>query len=453
MAVPLVAIVGRPNVGKSAIFNWLSGRRIAIVDQTSGVTRDRITTLIEDGDRFFELVDTGGMGVEDQDNLTAEVERQIAAAIEEADLLLFVLDVRSGVTPLDEEVARRLRYVDKPVIMVANKCDVPDLDHQAGEFYRLMHGSLVTVSATQNRNRAELLKQILLRVPDTDQQGPPPEAEMKIAIVGKRNTGKSTFINTLAHAERVIVSEIPGTTRDSVDVRFEKDGRTFVAIDTAGVRRAKGITESYDFYGATRTARSVRRADVVLTFLDPTTRISQVDQKLVSYVRDQYKPCLFVVNKWDLMLPKPTGEFADYLYDNFRQMRFVPTVFITAIAGRNVQALLDLAQHLVKQAHTRVSTAEINRHIQQMVEAHPPPRWRGRVVKIMYGTQVAVAPPTLVLFCTHPAGFSQTYRRYLLNQFRQRLPFHEVPIKLYLRKRHDERTGARKRSGGSVSDG
>ena len=378
------------------------------------------------------------LGVEDCDNLTPQVEQQISAAIDEADVLVFVVDVRTGIVPLDEEVAKRLRYVNKPVVLVANKCDTENLDAQAGEFYRLGKGRLVCVSTSHNRNQDELLWQLARRLPEPDGEGPPPEAEMKIAVVGKRNVGKSTFVNTLALAERVIVSEVPGTTRDSVDVRFERDGRAFVAIDTAGVRRAKSMTESHDFYSAARSQRSVRRADVVMLFLDPTTRISQVDQKLAAYVCDQYKPCLFVVNKWDTMIPMPTGKFANYVYDCFRGMPFVPTVFITATAGKNVQALLDLSQNLFKQANTRVGTGVVNRLIRDVVAAQPPPRWRNRAVKILYGTQVAVAPPTLVLFCNHPAGFTLPYRRYLLGQFRQRLPFREVPIKLYLRKRGEK---------------
>jgi GTP-binding protein len=243
MAVPQVVIVGRPNVGKSSVFNWLAGRRLSIVDDVAGVTRDRVTYLMEIDDRFVELVDTGGIGVNDVDNLTNEIEAQIEVALELADIILFVVDARAGLVPLDKEVANRLRYVDKPIICVANKCDDASLDPQAYEFYKLGRGKLVRVSTLQNRNKQELLDMILERLPEQEDEEPAKpsddETTMKVAIVGRRNVGKSTFVNTLAQAERMIVSEIPGTTRDSVDVRFEMDGKVFVAIDTPGLRRTK----------------------------------------------------------------------------------------------------------------------------------------------------------------------------------------------------------------------
>ena len=252
MGVPQVVIVGRPNVGKSSVFNWLAGRRLSIVDEVAGVTRDRVSYLMQSGDRFFELVDTGGVGVNDVDNLTKEIDDQIELALETADVILFVVDTRSGLLPLDEEVARRLRYIDKPIICVANKTDDPALDNQAHEFYRLGRGKLVLVSATQNRHRQDLLDMIVERLPPAGEadSGPGEEPAMKLAIVGRRNVGKSTLVNTLAQAERMIVSEVPGTTRDSVDVRFEMDGKVFVAIDTPGLRRTKSVRTDVDFYSA-----------------------------------------------------------------------------------------------------------------------------------------------------------------------------------------------------------
>ena len=324
MAVPVVAIVGRPNVGKSSLFNWLARRRIAIVEPTAGVTRDRISSLIKVDERFFEVVDTGGLGVKDVDNLTVQIERQIDAAIEQAAVILFVVDARSGIVPLDEQVAARLRYVNKPILCVANKCDTPELETQAAEFYRLGRGKLVCVSAQQNRNRQRLLGLIAERLPSPEEEdesvdGP---VALKLAIVGRRNTGKSTFINNLAHAERMIVSEVPGTTRDSVDVRFERDGKTLVAIDTAGVRRKGSISSDIEFYSMARAERSIRRADVVMIFLDPRVRISKVDKQLSDYVLEQHKPAIFVVNKWDLMVPTPTGKMGNYIRATFPSLDF-----------------------------------------------------------------------------------------------------------------------------------
>lgn len=460
--IPVVAIVGRPNVGKSSLFNWLAGRRIAIVEPTAGVTRDRLTALIQADDQFLELIDTGGMEMKEGDSLTPQVEWQIKTAIDQADVILFVVDVRAGLMPLDEAVADRLRQIHKPVLCVVNKCDTKALDAQAAEFYKLGKEPLVCVSATQSRGKEELLSQIRravgasltsegwpgqsLRSPSSEQDAgasktlprppsdqPPVDVVMKLAIVGRRNTGKSTFINSLAGAERMIVSEVPGTTRDSVDVRFERDGQKFIAIDTAGVRRKGSIQSSVEFYSLARAERSIRRADVVLLFLDPKQRVSKVDKQLASYILEQHKPAIFVVNKWDLMKPMATGEWGQYIRATFPSLEFVPIAFITAKNGKNVQTVLNLAQHLHKQAEARVSTGELNRVLNWALEQQSPPLRRNRRPKIFYATQVAVQPPTIVLFTNGPELFDNTYVRYLETTFRDHLPFHDVPMKLYLR--------------------
>jgi len=437
MGAPQVVIVGRPNVGKSSLFNWLAGKRLAIVDPTAGVTRDRMTYLLELGDRYVELVDTGGMGVQDADNLTEHIEQQIQLALDSATLILFVVDAQAGITPLDEEVARRLRYASATVLCVANKTDHDGLQSQADEFYRFGR-KIVAVSTTQNRGKVPLLDAILERLPSTslEEEELVGEPEMRVAIVGRRNTGKSTLVNTLAQSERMIVSEVPGTTRDSVDVRFEMDGKAFVAIDTPGLRRRKSVKTALDFYGTHRAERSVRRADVVLLFFDATQRISKVDKQLCDYVTEQYKPCIFVVNKWDLMAGSmPTERWVRYLRDTFRTMWYAPIAFVTGQTGKNVKALVNHAQMLFKQSRSRVSTGQLNKLLQAAIAHNPPPMLHHRRPKIYYGTQVAVQPPTILLFSSNPAGLSKTYRRYLLGVFRDQLPFGEVPIKLYLRRR------------------
>ncbi|MCG8650121.1 MAG: ribosome biogenesis GTPase Der, partial [Pirellulales bacterium] len=336
MPVPQVAIVGRPNVGKSSLFNWLARRRLAIVDDYEGVTRDRMTTMIESEDRFFELIDTGGMGIEDPDDLTADVRRQIELAINSADVILLVVDALTGLMPLDEEVAERLRGVQRPVILVANKCDQAHQDVHAEEFHRLGRGHLIRVSTTQNRNRDELLQLILDRLPQPDQETVE-TPRMKLAIVGRRNVGKSTFVNTLSEADRMIVSEVPGTTRDSVDVHFEMDGQTFIAIDTPGLRKRKSQRTDLEFYGTHRAQRSVRRADVVLMFFDATETISKVDKQLMGYVIDNHKPCIFVINKWDQMHGSiPTDRWVRYLRGQFPTLSYAPIAFITGQTGKNV---------------------------------------------------------------------------------------------------------------------
>jgi len=435
MSNPQVVIIGRPNVGKSSVFNWLAGRRLAIVDDVAGVTRDRMTHTIEHDDRQFELVDTGGIGINDVDDLTTEIEEQIAIAMSEADVILFVVDVRSGLATLDEEVARRLRGIEKPVIFVANKTDADTLDPLADEFYRLGVKDILRVSAKQNRNKSQLLGAIVAALPSGDERVER-EPEMKVTIVGRRNVGKSTFINTLVETERMIVSEVPGTTRDSVDVRFQLDGKTFVAIDTPGVRKRKSVRQDIEFYGLHRAQRSVRRADVVLMLFDAGQRISQVDKQLCGYIEENYKPCIFVVNKWDLMAGQmPTERWADYLRDTFSTMWHVPIAFITGQTGKNVKKLLNHAQMLFKQSRERINTGELNRLIRRALEHHPPPLYRNRRPKVFYATQHATQPPTIVLKCTNPKAFSASYRRYLLGVLRDQLEFGEVPIKLYFEKR------------------
>ena len=396
MGVPQVVIVGRPNVGKSSVLNWLAGIRIAIVDDQPGVTRDRLSHLMCHDDRFFELVDTGGMGVADMDNLTRHIEDQINLAIDSAAVILFVVDTREGMLPLDQDVAKRLRSVTVPIICLANKADSESFDAQSDEFYRLGAGKPLRISTIQNRNRAVLLNMIVSHLPPAldDEASESAATEMKVAIVGRRNVGKSTFINSLVSAERMIVSEVPGTTRDSVDVRFELDGKSFTAIDTPGLRRTKSRKTDIDFYSTHRAQRSIRRADIVLLFFDPTERISKVDKQLSDYIAQQYKPCIFVVNKWDLIVnTMPTEKWVRYLHDSFGTMQYAPIAFITGQTGKNVKALLNHAQMLFKQSLARVTTGQLNRMLREVIRRNPPPALKGREPKIFYATQVGVQPP------------------------------------------------------------
>jgi GTP-binding protein len=443
MSLPKVVIVGRPNVGKSSLLNWLARKLVSVVDPTAGVTRDRVGFPMQHGGRAFELVDTGGMGIEDVDDLTADIERQIQIGLEEADLLLFVVDGQSGLTPLDRQVADRLRRLDTPKVLVVNKCDNPKLESAAPEFYGLMNVPAVLTSVKGNRNRQQLLDAILEHLPAAESgEGAAAadaitEPEMKLAIVGRRNVGKSTFINALAEEERVIVSEVPGTTRDSVDVRFEVDGKPFVAIDTPGVRKRKSLASDIEFYGLVRAQKSIRRADVVLMFFDATETISRVDKQLVEDIHEHHKPCVFVVNKWDRGLAEDmTSEaWAEYLAREFPTMRYTPVALVTAKEGRNVRKLVNLAQSLFKQARTRVPTAELNRVLHAAVERNAPPPRRNRRPKVFFATQVAVQPPTIVIKCNDPALFEDSWKRFLLGAFRDALPFEEVPIKLHFRSR------------------
>jgi GTP-binding protein len=438
--IPQVVVVGRPNVGKSTLFNWLVEKRIAIEDPTAGVTRDRLVQRISLDGRTVDLVDTGGMGFDDPDGLTARIDAQIEAGLMRAAVVVFVVDVRTGLVAADQEVAARVRRLGRPVLLVANKADNAPLDAHATEFAALGFGQPLIVSARQHRNRGPLVDAILERLPPAGPAAAEPPTdlpEMKLAIVGRRNVGKSTFVNSIAHEERVITSPVAGTTRDSVDVHFEVDGRSFLAIDTPGLRRTKSRRSDIDFYSTHRAERSIRRADVVLLFFDATDPVGRVDKQLMDTILEESKPVVFVVNKWDLYAGDVArGEWVTYLRDTFRSMPWAPIEFVTATRGRNAKAVVDTAQRLHRQSHERVPTARLNEIVRAAIDANQPPADpRGRPVRIYYATQVETAPPTVVLSTSAPKSVSESYRRYLIGAIRKASPFREVPIRLYVRGR------------------
>ncbi len=440
MAIPVVAIIGRPNVGKSSLLNCLARRMVSIVEPTAGVTRDRVSHILEVDGAYVEFVDTGGYGIDDPDNLREHVERQIQYAVDAAAWILFVVDVRDGITPLDQDVADWIRRQADRVTVVVNKVDQPHLLAGVGEFVRLGFGEPLAVSATESFNRHELLEHVREKVRGAGGEVPA-EPVMKLALVGRRNTGKSSFINALALEERVIVSEVPGTTRDAVDVRFELHGRTLVAIDTAGVRKKSRLANAVEFYGYSRALRSVRRADVVLFFIDATEPIGQVDKKLAQLICQEHKPCILVVNKWDLAVGRASShEYGEYLAGTLPSLDFAPVAFTTAREGRNIQTVVDTATSLFRQAQHRMGTGELNQALEQALAERAPSAKRGtRPVKLYYATQVAVQPPTIVCFVNEPSRVGRDYQRFLQNRMRELLPFSEVPIRLVFRGRGERR--------------
>ncbi|MFW6107090.1 MAG: ribosome biogenesis GTPase Der [bacterium] len=435
MALPCAVIVGRPNVGKSTLFNRLVGRRVAIVEPSRGVTRDRVAASAEHEGVAFELVDTGGMGVTDAEGLSEHIERQIRIGLEEADVVVFVVDVRDGVLPHDQEIADRLRGIGKPVVLVATKVESPTDEASVGELFRLGLGEPLPVSAVQGRGCGDLLDAVVASFPPGLAQEPEPVA-MRLAIVGRRNVGKSTFVNAIAGSERVIVSDVPGTTRDAVDVRFVKDGRTFVIIDTAGARKRGKIRSSIDFYAFTRAQKSIARADVTLLMLDAVADLVELDKRLAGEIGEQAKPCVITVNKWDLARGRmTTADYTNYLERCLPVLDYAPISFVSAKAGRRVIPTIELAQQLLKQARLRAPTAAVNEALHDAVQRRSPPPRRGRVAKLYYATQVDVEPPTIVVFANDPELVAPGYRRYLAAAFRERLPFPEVPVRLHVRPR------------------
>ena len=459
-SLPTVAIVGRPNVGKSSLLNALAGKRISNVQDMPGVTRDRVATPISVDGRYIDVVDTGGYGFVDPDALTDHIRHQIDMAMSQAQLVLFVVDCQEGLTVADQEIASLLRRRGIKTILVANKADGPKIDTILGEFARLGLGTPIGVSALNGRNVDQVREAIKENLDLTSAPDEPPAPQMLVAIVGKRNAGKSTLVNSIAEiyegqGDRVIVSEIPGTTRDSVDVRFEKDGKTLVVIDTAGVRKRRHMmTNDIEFYSFHRAERSIRRADVVFMLIDGTEPVSEPDKKLAQYIFEQYKPVVLVLNKWDQTRQRAAEvlkdgrrreqgiddqalmeKYREYLDQEVRQLDFAPIAFITAKDGKNVQGLLDLSQRLFKQANERVPTHRLNEAIRQIMSERQPSTPSGRRARIYYVTQTEVAPPTIVLFVNNPAYFSDAYQRFIVNRFRELLPYAEVPIRLIVRAR------------------
>jgi GTP-binding protein len=442
MSLPRVAIVGRPNVGKSTLFNRLTGSRIAIVEPTPGVTRDRVSALARisgpQGERAVELSDTGGIGMVDRDDLEPAVEHEIQRALEQSDLVLFVVDARAGLSPFDSEVAERLRRLGKPVVLVCNKVEGEKLAWEVDAFRRLgIGGEPCAISAQNGEGVGDLMEEIQLRLPLPQAGEEAPRPSFSLAIVGRRNAGKSTLVNALAREERVIVSPVPGTTRDALDVIVERSGELFTLIDTAGVRKRSRHENAVEFFSFARSYRAMRRADVVLLLFDASVRISAVEKRLARYVKDHYRVVLLGANKWDLVKPGLEPEdFRAYLEQELPGLAFAPISFLSAKTGLNVGETFELARELHRSASARIPTGELNRVLEKAVESRAPGA-RGQRVKIHYATQAESSPPTFVLFVNDARAVGKGYLRYLENRLRELTPLAEVPIRFVVRDKRE----------------
>jgi GTPase len=435
-ALPSVAVVGRPNVGKSTFFNRVVGRRQAIVEDVPGVTRDRNFARGEWAGREFYVVDTGGLDVDSDEPLAAAIRRQVLAAVAEADVIAFVVDGPAGVQPLDEKIADLLRRTEVPVVLVVNKMDNLPRDLSHLDFWELGLGEPLPVSALSGKGSGDVLDVIVSYLPEAEE---PPEEALSVAVVGKPNVGKSSFINRLLGEERLVVSETAGTTRDSIDTPFRYHGRSLIFVDTAGLRRQARIHESLEYYSALRTERAVERADVCLLLMDGTEPVHVQDLKIAEKAWSAGCGLVIVVNKWDLVQKETmtAPAFEKHLRERAPSLRWVPIMFTSALTGQRVHKTLERVLEVATERARRIPTAEVNEVLRELAERQPPPHYRGRAVRLLYGTQGGINPPTFVVFVNHKQGVTENYRRYLYNGFRARWGFMGSPLRLKFRSRRE----------------
>lgn len=439
MARPVVAIVGRPNVGKSTIFNRLIGDRLAIVEDKPGVTRDRIYGTAEWNGRAFSVIDTGGIEIDGDDMILKSIRMQAELAIEEADVIVFICDAKTGVTQSDEEVAHILYRSGKPVVLSVNKVDNQKREEDIYEFYSLGFGDPVGISGSHGTGIGDLLDVVVEKLPELEEDEYD-EDVIRVALIGRPNVGKSSLVNAILGEERVIVSDIAGTTRDAVDTPFEKDGQRYVLIDTAGMRKRGKVYETTEKYSVMRAMRAIERADVVLVLINGEEGIIEQDKHIAGYAYEAGKASLFVVNKWDVVEKddKTMQMFEKKIRDHFLFMTYAPVVFLSAKTKQRLHKLLPVVKHVAEQHSLRVQTHLLNDVISDAVAINPPPTDKGRRLRINYATQVAVKPPTMVVFVNDPELMHFSYERYLENKIRAAFDFEGTPIRIFTRRKSDE---------------
>lgn len=440
MESEIVAIVGRPNVGKSTLFNRLTAARTAIEEKVPGVTRDRLYGVAEWRNRKFIIVDTGGLTFERRDPLLRQVRLQAELAIEEARVILFLLDGREGLNPLDQEIAGLLRRSGKPVLPVVNKIDHLYAAEEITSFYRLGMGEPLSVSAAHGRGTGDLLDRVCDLLPEEREAGAAGAETVRVAVVGRPNAGKSQLINTILGRERVIVSATPGTTRDAIDTPFEHDGTTFTLIDTAGVRRKSKVKEAVEYYSVLRALKAVERADVALLLLDAEQGSAEQDQRLAGYVDKAGRGLIIGVNKWDLITGRKEArrEWLDRIGRDFAFVSYAPVLFFSALTGSRVEQLFPLITRVHRELYKRIPTALLNELVEDALAVNPPAAAKGKQLKIYYAAQISGRPPTFAFFVNNPRLVHFSYRRYLENRLREAFDFTGTPLRLNFRARREK---------------
>ncbi|TMV51308.1 ribosome biogenesis GTPase Der [Paenibacillus mesophilus] len=439
MARPIVAIVGRPNVGKSTIFNRIIGDRLAIVEDKPGVTRDRIYGIGEWMGKSFSIIDTGGIEIDGEDEILKSVRMQAELAIEEADAIVFMVDGKSGMTGSDSEVAQMLYRAKKPVILAVNKVDNLKRQDDIYEFYSLGFGDPIGISGSHGIGIGDLLQAVVDNLPEKEEEEYG-EDTIRVALIGRPNVGKSSLVNAILGEERVIVSDMAGTTRDAIDTPFEKDGQKYVLIDTAGMRKRGKVYETTEKYSVMRAMHAIERSDVVLVVINGEEGIIEQDKHIAGYAHEAGKAAIFVVNKWDIVDKddKTMQQFTQKIRDHFLFMTYAPIVFVSAKTKQRLHKLLPVVVEVSEQHAMRVQTHLLNDIVSDAVAYNPPPTDKGRRLKINYATQVSVKPPTILLFVNDPELMHFSYERYLENRIRSAFRFEGTPIRLFTRKKSDD---------------
>ena len=439
MSKPLIAIVGRPNVGKSTLFNRIIGYRLAIIEDQVGVTRDRMYAEGDWNGVDFAIVDTGGIIFENEDDpIIKSVTEQAGAAVDEADVIIFCVDAKSGIHPLDFEVAEKLRSCGKPVIVAANKADNAVREWDSAEFYELGFESIIPISALNGRCVADLLDEAISAVPE-GKMNPFPEDYIKIAVVGRPNVGKSSMINAIAGKDRVIVSDIAGTTRDAVDTVIDwKDDRKLVFVDTAGIRKSGKVQGSLEYYMVLRAIRALERADVAMIIIDGDQGLRDGDKRVAGFAHESGRACMIVVNKWDLCSDVSREQFAEQIRKDLPFMAYAPIVFTSALTKKGITPAIDKAIQISQNHNLRISTGELNKILQDAVDDHPYSR-KGKDLRIKYATMVDVKPPKIVITVNHVELAHFSYRRYLENRIRDIYPYEGSPLKLIFKQGKKDR--------------
>jgi GTP-binding protein len=439
MGRPIIAIVGRPNVGKSTIFNRIIGDRLAIVEDKPGITRDRIYGIGEWLNREFSIIDTGGIEIDGEDEILRSVRMQAELAIEEADVIIFMVDAKAGVTTADQEVAQLLFRSRKPVVLAVNKVDNIQRQDEIYEFYSLGFGDPVPISGAHGIGIGDLLEAAAAHFPeDTEEEYG--EEVIRVALIGRPNVGKSSLVNAILGEERVIVSPQAGTTRDAVDTPFEKDGQKYVIIDTAGMRKRGKVYETTEKYSVMRAMKAIERADVVLVVLNGEEGIIEQDKHIAGYAHEAGKASVFVVNKWDVVEKddKTMNQFTQKIRDQFLFMTYAPIVFVSAKTHQRLHRLLPIVNHVSEQHAMRVQTHLLNDVVSDAVAVTPPPTDKGKRLRVNYATQVSVKPPSFVFFVNDPELMHFSYERYLENRIRAAFGFEGTPIRLFTRRKSDD---------------